>query len=79
MIRIRVKPTHITVRVDGGPKQRYPSAIHALHIIRVAVVEEGHGIEGTRKTGTALIDCVRRAREELEAAIRDVALAPVAF
>jgi hypothetical protein len=79
MIRIRVKPSHVTIRIDGEAKQRYSSAIQALHIIRVAVVEDGQGIEGTMKTQQALIDCVRRAREELEAAVRDLALAPIAF
>lgn len=71
MIRIRVKSEHVTVRV-GDTKEHYASAIHALHVIRVAVVEQGEAIEDTPKTGQALADCIERAQEELEAAIRDV-------
>ena len=79
MIRIRIKPTHVTVRIDGGAKQRYASAIQALHVIRVGVVEDGHGIEGTKKTQAALVSCVHRARAEIEAAVQDLVAAPIAF
>lgn len=71
MIRIRVKSEHVTVRV-GDTKERYASAIHALHVIRVAVVEQGETIEDGPKTEQALASCIARAREELEAAIGDV-------
>lgn len=73
-IRIRVKPNRITIRIGDTPKQRYASAIHALHVIRVAVVEQGMVVEETPKTQYALACCVKRARAELEAAIRDVPL-----
>jgi len=72
MIRIRVKPAHVTVRIGDGPKQRYASAIQALHVIRVAVVEDGLAIEGTQKTQAALDQLVRRSQVELDAAIGDV-------
>ena|ERR1051325_9486883 len=74
MIRIRTKPAHVTVRVGDEPKQRFTSAIHALHVIRVAVVEQGMAIEDTAKTQQALAACITRARDELEAAIWDVDL-----
>lgn len=76
MIRIRVKPNHITIRIDGGPKQHYTSAIHALHVIRVAVIESGQVTEGTSKTQQALQQCLTRARDELGAAIADVTEGP---
>lgn len=71
MIRIRVKPAHITIRIDGEPKQRYTSAIHALHIVRVAMMG-GQTVKPTRKMRGALIAMVKQAQEELGAAIRDV-------
>ena len=73
LIRIRIKPDRVTVRIGSAPKQRYASAIHALHGIRVAVVEQGAVIEETAKTEQALAVCIERARAELEAAIGDVA------
>ncbi len=74
IIRIRVKPDRVTIRIGNGPKQRYASAIHALHVIRVAIKEEGAAIEETPKTQQALGMLVTRARDELEAAIWDVDL-----
>lgn len=71
MIRIRIKPTYVTIRIDGSKKQRYASAIHALHVIRVAVVG-GIAIEPTIITRMALHAVIKQARQELEAAIRDV-------
>lgn len=74
MIRIRVKPSYVTIRIGDTPKQRYVSAIHALHVIRVAVVEQGAVIEDAPKTTQALAMLVTRARDEFEAAIWDVDL-----
>jgi len=72
MIRIRTKPTRVTLRIGDAPKQRYASAIHALHAIRVAVVEQGMVVEDTVKTQQALAECIALARAELDAAIKDV-------
>jgi len=72
MIRIRVKASHVTIRVNGGPKQRYASAIHALHVVRVALVGNGTAIDASARTQVALRHLLARAQAELAAAISDV-------
>lgn len=70
MIRIRVKPGHIMVRKVGEPKQRFTSAIHALHV--VCVMRGSETIETTLETQEALSQMIAWARMELQAAIMDV-------
>lgn len=74
-LRIRMKPTHVTIttyRAGQLPdKQRFTSAIHALHVVRV-MRGEGNTIEATVRTRGAVQELVIQARNELAAAIQDV-------
>jgi hypothetical protein len=79
-IRIRIG-THTYIisvptrhKADPLRTQRLTSAIHALHVVRMLIVESGRTfrLEQTDSNRRALALLCERARAELEAAIGDI-------
>lgn len=80
-IRVRVLTTAYTVTIPSWAKdnplrtRRYASAVHALHSVRMMVVDSkrAYGLEQTEETRGAFERLCLRARAEIEAAIEDIA------